>query len=99
MERVIVNRFLPTVLPVLSIALLACGGAPSSSLPVPDARQVRAGEPAHACQEGSADCDGDRTNGCETAVDFSEQHCGRCGETCGGDARCVFGICRRTGIL
>ena len=38
------------------------------------------GSLGEGCQLGWLDCDGDRTNGCETAVD--EQNCGYCGMVC-----------------
>lgn len=43
------------------------------------------------CAGGYLDCDGDRTNGCETA--FSDDDCGACGFSCGVNAFCDSGSC------
>lgn len=93
------NRLLVATLPMVLLALAACASTPPAPLPAPGAAQSAVAQKAPVCPEGSADCDGTTSNGCETEVDFSAQHCGRCGEVCDGDARCVFGICRRTGIM
>ena len=49
-----------------------------------------------ACDEGTADCDGDDENGCETALD-SADNCRGCGMKCGpypaAEAACVEGQC------
>src|SRR5262249_56005655 len=42
---------------------------------------------------GFADCDGDKTNGCETNVDGSPDHCGSCDVTCSPHHACSFGAC------
>jgi hypothetical protein len=48
------------------------------------------------CQSGFGDCDGDASNGCETAL-TADAHCGSCGNDCtdqnvvGG--RCMMGSC------
>jgi hypothetical protein len=36
------------------------------------------------CRPGFGNCDMDRSNGCETDVDTSIEHCGRCGHRCEG---------------
>jgi hypothetical protein len=50
------------------------------------------------CDPGWGDCDGDLTNGCETDVFESEEHCGACGTTCSGftnaTASCSNGVCK-----
>ncbi|MBL8605445.1 MAG: hypothetical protein JNK72_26170 [Myxococcales bacterium] len=50
-----------------------------------------------ACNEGFADCDGDARNGCETNLNTSLAHCGRCEAVCaraGGVAVCQGGNCQ-----
>src|SRR5262249_22201915 len=48
------------------------------------------------CQAGFGDCDGDKTNGCEAALD-TVSNCGTCGKTCpaggNGTAACTAGRC------
>ncbi|MBL8602616.1 MAG: hypothetical protein JNK72_11900 [Myxococcales bacterium] len=48
------------------------------------------------CNEGFADCDGNPANGCETDLNDSASHCGRCGNACAfgnAAARCAMGVC------
>ena len=47
---------------------------------------------ASKCDSGYGDCDGDAKNGCETLLS-SSQHCGACGKSCAGGARCTNGTC------
>jgi hypothetical protein len=54
-----------------------------------------AGSCAPQCATGFGDCDGQPTNGCETALDTPE-HCGMCGRVCAADdgvAMCSAGSC------
>lgn len=44
-----------------------------------------------ACVSGFTDCDGDRLNGCEVAVD-SEDSCGACGVACEEGQQCQLGL-------
>ena len=47
------------------------------------------------CSAGYADCNGNkRSDGCETDVATSPQHCGGCGQTCPG-TRCLAGACEK----
>ena len=49
------------------------------------------------CAAGFADCNGERADGCEVALDKSALHCGRCGNACPtvhGAPACVAGACR-----
>ncbi|MFO0558319.1 MAG: hypothetical protein U0269_09880 [Polyangiales bacterium] len=46
------------------------------------------------CLAPYADCDGDRSNGCETDTTSSAQHCGACGTPCAAPRSCLAGICR-----
>ena len=42
------------------------------------------------CDDGFDDCDGDASNGCETALDSADD-CGSCGNRCSGDQTCEMG--------
>ena len=44
------------------------------------------------CDDGFDDCDGDASNGCETALDSADD-CGSCGNRCSGDQTCEAGRC------
>lgn len=44
-----------------------------------------------SCSAGTADCDGDSANGCETNLLTSSTNCGDCGTACAGT--CADGIC------
>ncbi len=46
-----------------------------------------------ACAAGTADCDGDVANGCETNTATSATSCGRCGNACAPGQACVAGAC------
>ncbi len=51
-----------------------------------------------SCAPGTADCDGDETNGCETAINTTS-NCGMCGRVCTSDAgtpACSSGTCTTT---
>ena len=51
------------------------------------------------CPPLFGDCDGDASNGCETDLGKSTDHCGGCGLKCGGinsTGKCVFGQCQLT---
>ncbi|MFP2903823.1 Ig-like domain-containing protein [Pyxidicoccus sp. 3LFB2] len=45
------------------------------------------------CPAGTADCDGNSTNGCEVDLTTDEDHCGACGTTC-QDSPYAQGVCR-----
>jgi hypothetical protein len=49
------------------------------------------------CSAGTASCDGDGTNGCETNLEEDASHCGECGATCptvpGANPVCSAGTC------
>ncbi|MFO0561213.1 MAG: FG-GAP-like repeat-containing protein [Polyangiales bacterium] len=55
---------------------------------------------SQGCPDGFADCDGNSSNGCETDVRTSVDHCGACGTVCSAGANgvrsCVAGTCRST---
>jgi hypothetical protein len=46
------------------------------------------------CLEGTADCDGRRTTGCETRIDRDVSNCGACGHVCAPGQRCVVSRCQ-----
>lgn len=49
------------------------------------------------CSRGTADCDGDQENGCETNTLTSAQNCGDCGHKCvlaNSHASCIGGECQ-----
>ncbi len=48
------------------------------------------------CSAGTASCDADDANGCETDLSSDPKNCGACGFDC-GTASCVAGMCRLTG--
>ncbi|MBX7196682.1 MAG: hypothetical protein K1X94_31810 [Sandaracinaceae bacterium] len=52
-----------------------------------------AGECSFTCEMGTADCDGDATNGCEATLGTDELNCGRCHDQCGIAGRCDAGVC------
>jgi alpha-tubulin suppressor-like RCC1 family protein len=56
-------------------------------------------EPAPAtdepgCPAGWGDCDGKEGNACETNLDSTPGHCGKCGVSCAEGERCAAGGCR-----
>jgi hypothetical protein len=55
------------------------------------ASRCEAGHCAARCATGTADCDGDASNGCER-LDTAAR-CGACGRACGGGQACVAGAC------
>jgi hypothetical protein len=49
-----------------------------------------------SCSAGSADCDGNPNNGCETNTNTNKDNCGACGTKCtnaNGTTNCVAGAC------
>ena len=48
---------------------------------------------APTCEPGFADCDGDESNGCETNLWLSDEHCGACGNACATHESCTNGTC------
>jgi hypothetical protein len=87
--------------PELGEPFLSDAGAPLADAALADV--IDAGPPAPLdCATGSADCDGDRSNGCETDTNTDLQNCGGCAQLChtmGHDAitaTCVAGRCELT---
>ncbi len=50
---------------------------------------------AATCTKGTADCDGDATNGCEVSLASSASHCGACFAACAKGVACQSGVCGR----
>lgn len=65
----------------------ACPSAPSSS------PTCMGGVCAIACDPGSGDCDGSRSNGCERSLTTTSD-CGACGTACAPGRVCASGACR-----
>lgn len=71
---------------------------------VPDAAALDATAPAPpvTCSPGSADCDGDASNGCEVDTERDMAHCGGCDRRCHSEghdataAQCNAGRCELT---
>jgi predicted secreted protein len=59
------------------------GGSTSSSITVS----------ADACPTDFANCDGDRTNGCEANTAYDNSNCGACGNTCSSGKTCSQAMC------
>jgi len=51
------------------------------------------GIPVTPCPSGRGDCDGMAATVCETDLNTTVQHCGRCGGACGVGQKCVAGRC------
>ena len=77
----------------------ACGNDCAAATPPPNT--TSAGCAGGACQfdcmVGWGDCDSDLANGCETDLNDTRAHCGRCGFTCplaaNSQPRCSMGMC------
>lgn len=65
--------------------------SPCPPLPGAPTSRCTAGTCQPICEPNRGDCDGSLVTGCETAVDSSLAHCGRCGAAC--STRCVAGVC------
>jgi len=48
------------------------------------------------CDPGFANCDGNDTNGCETNLWLSTEHCGACNNPCAPNKSCTNGVCIAT---
>src|SRR6185369_13018025 len=46
-----------------------------------------------ACAAGTADCDADTSNGCETVLATDALNCGECSVSCGAGGVCTGGLC------
>lgn len=52
-----------------------------------------------SCEADFGDCDGEVSNGCETLLKMTAQHCGTCGITCMDGESCSAGMCGKTGLI
>jgi hypothetical protein len=75
--------------------LANCGSCGSVCTVTDGAPRCTGGECLVAsCDPNRGDCDGLGTNGCETDLQTTLEHCGGCGEACSGpDVRCIGGEC------
>lgn len=85
-------------------ALLSCGAGGCGGAQEPAKTTISKPQPAKTpealvCAAGTANCDGDLSNSCETKLDASPQHCGACGQACAAGESCAAGNCRRLSIL
>ncbi len=71
-------------------APLAAASCPSRGNAVTECTGGRCG---FACSRGYGDCDGDRSNGCETETLSNSANCGLCGRSCAGAGTCLSGMC------
>ncbi|MGD8859793.1 MAG: hypothetical protein PVI30_07265, partial [Myxococcales bacterium] len=89
---------------VLALGLLCCVGACTPDAPPPPRAGSKTSTPSPAtpppqpppleCSAGWGDCNTARDDGCETALDATDEHCGGCGRSCEPGRRCVAGECR-----
>lgn len=69
-------------------------GACDSACPTDNATPTcNAGTCELTCEPTAGNCDDLITNGCETDLSSSDDHCGVCDNPCGASASCQFGIC------
>lgn len=47
-----------------------------------------------SCKSGFGNCDNLVSNGCETSLRVSNEHCGKCNNVCPPDTTCVTGACK-----
>lgn len=66
----------------------SCDAPPSGS-----ASSSSSGMPMNVCAPGTADCDHEYANGCETAISVDPSNCGTCGVACSVSEACVAGAC------
>ncbi len=66
---------------------MACGTAPNATIACMNGQCVA------NCVSNFANCDGDRTNGCEADLSTSATNCGACGRACAAGQTCTAGVC------
>ncbi len=72
-----------------------CGACARPCATVPGAAATcTSGVCGFACNAGVGNCDGNATNGCETATSANPSHCGVCGRACATGEVCTAGTCR-----
>lgn len=89
------TTLLPAALGICILTMIGCEpGAPSGDS---SGGSGGSGGAVVSCPEGFADCDGDRSNGCEAALETSTKSCGACGAACEAGPRaeplCSAGKC------
>ncbi len=79
---------------------LHCGACNEACSDINGTPSCVSGLCAVTCREGFADCDDDRTNGCEVNLLSNVKSCGECGKVCsalpGNSANCKGGLCGET---
>ncbi|HRI68947.1 MAG TPA: hypothetical protein PK156_32175 [Polyangium sp.] len=76
--------------PVQAVVTATVGGVPAPDVIVPIIGE------ALACPTGTAACDTNPANGCETNTDTTVTNCGACGNVCNlanGSSMCIGGVC------
>lgn len=74
-----------------------CGGCDRACPTGPHATATcAAGACGVRCEAGFGDCNGRADDGCETDLQTTADHCGRCGSTCSGGQMCAMGACVTT---
>jgi hypothetical protein len=66
---------------------MACGTAPNATIACMNGQCVA------NCAANFANCDGDRSNGCEADLSTSVTNCGACGRACTTGQACTAGVC------
>ena len=76
-------------------SLANCGGCGKLCAPANVTGAVCAGGACgySACVAGRSDCDGVKSNGCETDTSSDAANCGKCGLVCGFGSTCVNSAC------
>ena len=69
----------------------ACGTVCSS--PANASGVCASGACNFVCTAGFGDCDRAAANGCEVSFASNDNHCGACGNVCGGGTSCIAGRC------
>src|SRR5262249_7381344 len=68
------------------------GGVPPGTPPPPPPGNPP-GADGGSCAAGTADCDGNAANGCETNTQADDGHCGGCANPCASGSSCQAGKC------
>lgn len=73
-----------------------CGACTGAVCVLPNAEPICANKrcAVRVCNAGWGDCNGVARDGCETDLNSSVAHCGRCEISCTANQTCVTGLCR-----